>query len=305
MARVAVVLPCKNEAASIASVVRSFRAALPDARIVVVDNASSDGTAEVAAEAGAVVISEQRPGKGFAVRRAFADVDADVYVMADGDATYDASAAPRMVDLLVSSGLDMVVGVRVPSANSLAYRRGHELGNSFLTNIFRRLFGLPLTDTLSGYRVMSRRFVKTFVYGRSGFEIETELNVHAAMLDARVAEVPTTYVERQLGSESKLHTYADGWRILRRNLRLYRDLRPARSFVILAAPWLLASVLLILPGVVEYFSTGQVQKFPSLIVGAGCLVVAAQLIVAGLILDRVALGRQESQRLAFLSFPAP
>ena len=304
MTSVAVIIPCYNEEASVARVIDVFRSTMPQARIVVIDNASTDRTAAIAKAQGAEVITEPRKGKGNAVRRAFADVDADAYVMADGDGTYDATAAPAMVDLLFAQGLDMVIGVRDHAGQQGAYRRGHVLGNQLLSRTFERLFDFPMTDTLSGYRVMSRRFVKSFVFGRSGFEIEAELNVHAAVLGANYAEVTTTYGRRDEDSPSKLRTYRDGVRILRRQLRLFRDLKPARAFALLAVPWLIAAIALITPPVVGYFETGLVARFPSLIAGVGCLLVAVQVTIAGLILDRVALARLDAIRLRYLSLPA-
>lgn len=301
MTRVAVLIPCYNEAISIGSVIDRFRECLPDARIVVIDNASTDATAAVAGEHAAEVIHEPRKGKGNAIRRAFADVDADVYVMADGDGTYDAEAAASMVDLLHAEGLDMVIGVRDHSGVQDAYRRGHVLGNHVLSKTFERLFDFEMTDTLSGYRVMSRRFVKSFVFGRSGFEIEAELNVHAALLGANYAEVPTAYGSRHEDSPSKLRTYRDGLRILRRQLRLFRDLRPAKAFALMSIPWFVAAVVLVAPPVIGYLQTGLVAKFPSLIAGVGCLLLAVQIMIAGLILERVALGRLDAIRLMYLS----
>lgn len=301
MTSVAVLIPCYNEASSIASVIEGFRSAVPQARIVVIDNASIDATAEVARAHGAEVIHEPRKGKGNAVRRAFADIDADAYVMADGDGTYDPAAAPRMIALLVDQRIDMVIGVRDHGDQHDAYRRGHVLGNRVLSKMFERLFNFQMTDTLSGYRVMSRRFVKSFVFGRSGFEIEAELNVHAALLGANYAEVLTAYGSRHEDSPSKLRTYRDGLRILRRQLRLFRDLKPATAFALLAVPWLIAAVALITPPVVGYLETGLVAKFPSLIAGVGCLLVAVQVLISGLILDRVALGRLDAIRLNYLS----
>lgn len=295
------VIPCFNEESTIAGVIEAFRLALPESRLVVIDNGSSDRTSAVAMEHGATVIHEPRQGKGNAVRRAFADVDADVYVMADGDGTYEAAAAPTMVDLLFEQGLDMVIGVRNHAGQDAAYRAGHLLGNRLLSFAFERLFRFPMSDTLSGYRVMSRRFVKSFVFGRSGFEIEAELNVHAALLGANYAEVVTAYGVRHEDSPSKLRTYRDGARILRRQLRLFRDLRPAMAFGLLAAPWYVASVLLVMPPVVGYLQTGLVARFPSLIAGVGCLLVAVQVTIAGLVLDRVALARHDAIRLSYMS----
>ncbi len=303
---VAVLIPCYNEEATIAHVIGDFRHHLPDATIVVADNNSTDRTAAVAQESGALVLRESRQGKGFAIRRLLADIDADCYVMVDGDGTYDASMAPRMVEDVLYHGADMVNGERVKGTDQqAAYRRGHELGNSVLTWIFQKLFGLPLRDTLSGYRAMSRRFVKSFPTGATGFEIEAELNAHAAVLDVPVTEIPGTYLERPAGSTSKLHTYRDGWRITRRNLRLFRDARPNLAFFILSIPWWLAALALVWVALSEYWSTGLVLRFPSLIAGVSCLVIAVLLTIAGSVMERVARNRVEAVRLAYLSYPAP
>ncbi|MEI2619926.1 MAG: glycosyltransferase family 2 protein [Candidatus Nanopelagicales bacterium] len=301
---IALVIPCHNEEATVGLVIAGMREWLPSCSIYVADNNSSDRTAEMARAAGAEVITESRAGKGFAVRRLLADVDADCYVMVDGDNTYEPSAAPAMVDLVLCQQMDMVNGARVIGSESgRAYRRGHALGNAILTWIFQRLFSLPLVDTLSGYRVMSRRFVKSFPAGSTGFEIEAELNAHAATLGVPVGEVPTEYRERPEGSHSKLSTYRDGWRILKLNLRLFRDARPNRAFVLLAVPWLLLAGILILIPVSEYLRTEWVSRVPTLIAGVGCLVVAALLIVAGMILERIARNRVEALRLQYLMIP--
>ena len=305
-ARVAVLIPCHNEEATIGRVVADFRHHLPGALIVVADNNSTDQTTEYAHEAGAVVLRESRQGKGFAIRRLLADVDADCYVMVDGDATYDASVAGQMVEQVLLHGADMVNGERVKGADQeAAYRRGHELGNAALTWIFQKLFGLPLKDTLSGYRAMSRRFVKSFPTGATGFEIEAELNAHAAVLDVPVSEIPGTYLERPEGSTSKLNTYQDGIRITRRNLRLFRDARPNLAFFLLSLPWWIAAAVLIWIALSEYWSTGVVLRFPSLIAGVSCLVIAVLLTIAGSVMERVARNRVEAVRLAYLSYPAP
>ncbi len=301
---VAVVIPCHNEAATIGRVVSDFHRCLPGCSVFVADNGSSDDTSSIAAEAGATVLHEPRRGKGFAVRRLFADVDADCFVMVDGDDTYDAAGAADMVRLVTSSGYDMVNGARVTGKAHSAYRPGHTLGNAALSWIFRKLFRLDIDDTLSGYRALSRRFVKSFPTGASGFEIEAELNAHAALLNVPITEVQTTYGARPEGSESKLHTYRDGIRILRRNLRLFRDARPAIAFMLLAMPWLLVAALLMLGPVVDYLNTGLVARFPSLIVGVGFLVVAIFIIFSGVIMQRSALNRVETARLFYLSYGA-
>ncbi len=304
--RVAVLIPCHNEETTIGQVVADFRAALPHAHIVVADNNSTDRTHEVAEAAGALVLHEGRQGKGFAIRRLLADTEADCYVMVDGDGTYDPTTAPAMVEHVLVHGADMVNGERVKGTGQVgAYRRGHELGNTVLTWIFQRLFGLPLRDTLSGYRAMSHRFVKSFPTGATGFEIEAELNAHAAVLDVPVSEIPGTYLERPEGSTSKLNTYQDGLRITRRNLRLFRDARPNLAFFLLSLPWWIVASILIWIALSEYWSTGLVSRFPSLIAGVSCLVIAVLLTIAGSIMERVARNRVEAVRLAYLGYPAP
>ncbi|MDP9117150.1 MAG: glycosyltransferase [Actinomycetota bacterium] len=307
MPRIAVVVPCHNEESAIAKVVCSFREFLPDATIVVADNASTDDTAGRARDAGAIVLTESRLGKGMAVRRLLSDVEADCYIMVDGDGTYDAASAPEMARHVLEDGVDMVVAARVVPGSDRGgeYRRGHEFGNRVLSGIFSRLFGLEMKDTLSGYRAFSRRFVKSFPATPEGFEVEAELNAHAALLGVRITHVESTYVSRPLGSESKLSTYRDGIRILRRNLKLFRDARPLLAFSCLATPWLIAAAVLIGVPVVEYFTTGFVLRFPTLIAGVTCLLISTNLWVVGLILDRVARNRAEATRLAYLALHAP
>lgn len=302
--RVAVLLPCYNEEAAIAQTVWDFRAALPDATIYVYDNNSQDRTTEVAAAAGAVVRSERMQGKGNVVRRMFADIDADVYVMADGDATYEAAAAPDLVRMLVSDNLDMVVGAR-KSELEAAYRRGHRLGNAMLTGMLTRLFGRSFTDILSGYRIFSRRFAKSFPVLSAGFEIETEISVHALSLKMPVAERVTAYAARPEGSESKLSTYRDGWRILNTILKLYRFEKPLAFFGTIGAIIALAAVVLAVPLVITYAQTGLVPRFPTAILVTGMMIVSTLSLLAGLILDTVVRGRLEVRRLAYLRFPAP
>lgn len=302
--RVAVILPCYNEEAAIARTVADFRTALPGAEIFVYDNNSRDGTAAAARAAGAIVRTERMQGKGHVVRRMFADVDADVYVLADGDATYDASAAPAMVARLLDEQLDMVVGARVSEAEA-AYRPGHVLGNRLLTGLLARMFGRSFSDILSGYRVFSRRFVKSFPVLSAGFEIETEISVHALELALPVAEVPTRYGARPEGSVSKLSTYADGWRILRTMASLFRSERPVTFFGLLAALLAAAALLLAAPLVVTYVETGLVPRVPTAILVTGMMILAVLSVFAGLILDTVTKGRREVKRLAYLSHPAP
>lgn len=304
--RVAVVLPCHNEETAIAGVVAAFRAALPEAAVYVYDNASRDRTAAVAREAGAIVRSEPRRGKGQAVRRAFADIEADIYVMADGDGTYDAAAAPRMIEALCAGPLDMVVGVRVPAvAGAAAYRPGHQIGNRAFSALFRRLFKMEMTDLLSGYRVLSRRFVKSFPSVSKGFEIELEISTHAALLRAPSAEVETRYGERAQGSRSKLNTWSDGWRILRRMLTFLRLHRPLFVFGAIAFAGAYLSLLLALPVVVDFLRTGLVPRIPTAILSTGIMLAAITSGVLGLILDHQARYFAEMKRLAYLQMPPP
>ena len=301
--RIAVLLPCFNEEAAIAATVAGFRAALPDAAIYVYDNNSRDGTREAAASAGAVVRTETQQGKGHVVRRMFADIDADIYVMADGDLTYDPKAAPAMVDLLLADQLDMVVGTRRHEAKG-AYRGGHVLGNRLFTGLLSGLFGRSFSDIFSGYRIFSRRFVKSFPVLSSGFEIETEISVHALELRMPVGEIETAYAARPEGSESKLSTFGDGWRILKTIVTLYRIERPVLFYGSIGALLLALAIVLSVPLVVTYLNTGLVPRFPTAILVTGMVVVAVLCFFAGLILDTVTRGRREVRRLAYLALPA-
>ena len=302
--KIAVLLPCYNEEAAIAQTVGGFRAALPSATVYVYDNNSRDRTREVAAAAGAVVRTERQQGKGHVVRRMFADIDADVYVMADGDLTYDPKAAPAMVDLLVADQLDMVVGTRRHQEKD-AYRGGHVLGNRVFTGLLSSLFGRSFSDIFSGYRVFSRRFVKSFPVLSEGFEIETEMSVHALELRMPVGEIETSYGARPEGSQSKLSTYSDGWRILKTIGTLYRVERPTLFYGGLGAMLLAAAVVLAVPLVVTYLHTGLVPRFPTAILVTGMTIVAVLCFFTGLILDTVTRGRREVRRLAYLSLKAP
>jgi glycosyltransferase involved in cell wall biosynthesis len=302
--RIAVLLPCYNEEAAIAATVAGFRKALPGTTVYVYDNNSSDRTTAVAAKAGAIVRTERQQGKGHVVRRMFADIDADVYVMADGDLTYDPTAAPAMVDLLLAEQLDMVVGTRRHEEKD-AYRGGHVLGNKLFTGLLSGLFGRSFTDIFSGYRVFSRRFVKSFPVLSSGFEIETEISVHALELRMPVGEVETIYAARPEGSQSKLSTYSDGSRILRTILTLYRVERPALFYGLIGLLLLVAAVLLSIPLVVTYVHTGLVPRVPTAILVTGMTIVAVLCFFAGLILDTVTRGRREVRRLYYLSLAAP
>lgn len=301
--RVAVLVPCYNEAAAVGTVVADFRKALPDAQIYVYDNNSSDGTVAVAREAGADVRSERRQGKGHVVRRMFADVDADIYVLVDGDATYDAPSAPKMIAKLMDEHLDMVVGFRIDQEQA-AYRRGHRTGNWMLTNFLAAVFGQAFTDILSGYRVFSRRFVKSFPVLSDGFEIETELTVHALELALPVAEIETPYYARPEGSFSKLNTWRDGFRILNTILKLYRSEKPLRFFSIIGAFLMIVSVGLAIPVVMTYLELGIVPRLPTAVLSMGLMILAVLSVSSGLVLDTVTRGRREIKLLAYLSHPA-
>ncbi|MDR6850753.1 glycosyltransferase involved in cell wall biosynthesis [Sphingomonas sp. BE123] len=302
--RIAVILPCYNEEAAIAQTVAGFRAALPDAAIYVYDNNSRDRTVAVARDAGAIVRTERMQGKGNVVRRMFADVDADIYVMADGDATYDPAAVPAMIAKLRDEGLDMVVGTRVHEAAD-AYRRGHVLGNRAMTGLLAGLFGRSFTDIFSGYRVFSRRFVKSFPVLSAGFEIETEISVHALELKMPVGEIETRYLARPEGSVSKLSTYRDGARIARTILSLYRIEKPVLFFGMIALVLAALAVILAVPLAITYAETGLVPRLPTAILATGLVILAALSSFAGLILDTVVRGRREVRRLAYLAQPAP
>src|ERR1700736_4885249 len=298
--RVAVLVPCFNEEAAVATVVADFRKALPAAEIFVYDNNSKDRTVEVARAAGAEVRGERRQGKGNVVRRMFADIDADIYVLVDGDATYDAPSAPRMIDTLLNDHLDMVVGFRVDQAE-LAYRPGHRTGNRMLTGFLSSVFGEAFRDILSGYRVFSRRFVKSFPVLSDGFEIETELSVHALELALPVAEIETPYYARPAGSFSKLNTWRDGFRILGTILRLYRSERPLRFFTAIGIFLALVSIGLAIPVVVTFLEEGIVPRLPTAVLSMGLIILAMLSVSSGLVLDTVTRGRREMKLLAYLS----
>jgi len=300
--KVAVIIPCRNEAHSIAEVVSGFRAALPSASIYVFDNNSADDTVANARAAGASIRQELRQGKGNVVRRMFADVDADAYVMADGDSTYDANYAASMVKRLFDEHLDMVVGTRVAS-DGAAYRPGHRFGNRLLTFAVANLFGEQFTDMLSGYRVFSRRFVKSFPAMSSGFEIETELTIHALELHLPVAEVVTPYKIRHPRSTSKLRTYSDGLKIFRLIMVLYKNERPFQFFSAIASIFLIVALALGIPLVVTFIKTGLVPRQPTAILATGSVLLAGLSFIAGLILDTVTRGRREMRRLAYLAVP--
>lgn len=298
---IAVIVPCYNEELAIASVVQDFTRALPLADIYVYDNNSSDRTIAVARDAGAIVKTEPQQGKGNVVRRMFADIDADIYVLVDGDATYDAAAAPALIQQLVNERLDMVTGVRI-STTKEAYRAGHRLGNWLLNGIVAAVFGSRTADMLSGYRVFSRRFVKSFPALSRGFEIETEFTVHAMELRLPIADAPTAYGARPLGSQSKLSTFKDGLRILRLIFALIKEERPLLFFGLLGLVLLLAAGVLGYPVIAEFLQTGLVPRFPTAILASAIAVTAFLSFFAGIILDSTTLGRREMKRLFYLSY---
>jgi glycosyltransferase involved in cell wall biosynthesis len=302
--RVAVLVPCYNEEAAIAQVVAGFKAALPEATIYVYDNNSTDNTITVARNAGAVVRSETMRGKGNVVRRMYADIEADVYVLVDGDDTYEAGAARGMVDRLWTEQLDMINGRRITEI-AAAYRAGHKLGNVVLTGIVRKVFGDPIHDMLSGYRILSRRYVKSFPTIAEGFGIETEMTVHALRLRMPIAEMPTQYKDRPAGSASKLRTYRDGILILNTILGLVRQEKPGAFFGVIAGLLALLSLILIYPVVIEYAHTGLVRRFPTAFLSTGLMIAAFLSLTSGVILDSVTRGRWEVKRLQYLALKGP
>lgn len=302
--KVAVLIPCYNEATPIGAVVTDFRAALPHADIYVYDNNSTDDTADIARAAGAIVRTEMQQGKGNVVRRMFADIDADVYVMVDGDNTYEAKAAPDLIAKLTHETLDMVSGCRITEIQE-AYRPGHRFGNWMLTSLVARIFGKRTKDMLTGYRVFSRRFVKSFPALSRGFEIETELTVHALELRMPIADVDTAYVDRLPGSDSKLNTIRDGLRILKMIALLVKEERPLACFGGVGLFFGIVSLILGIPIVVEFMETGLVPRFPTAILASAIMVIGVLSVMSGLILDTVTLGRREVKRMAYLSLPAP
>jgi len=301
--RTAVLLPCYNEEAAIGDVVARFREALPAATVYVYDNNSTDGTSAIAAKAGAVVRREARQGKGNVVRRMFADIDADIYVLADGDLTYDASAAGRLVERLVGGNLDMVVGTRVGVNGS--YPKGHRLGNLMINQIVTRLFGVGFTDILSGYRVMSRRFAKSFPATSGGFEIETELSVHALDLKLATEEMAVPYGVRLENSNSKLKTFRDGFKILLSILLMYKALQPFRFFGFIFLVLALTSLGLAVPLFQTYFETGLVPRFPTAILAGGIMQLGFMSLICGFIVEAISGSRREMKRMRYLELPAP
>lgn len=303
--KIAVLVPCRNEGLTIGKVVTDFQEYLPQATVYVYNNRSTDDTVEQALAVGAVVYHELLPGKGNVVRRMFADINADIYILVDGDDTYEVAAVRRLIERLLRERLDMVVGTRRSSAHSQAYRPGHKAGNLFLTGFVKFLFGAKLIDMLSGYRVFSRRYVKSFPSLSRGFEIETEFTIHALELRMPFAEEPTIYGERPPGSQSKLRTFTDGWRVLGTALLLFKEIRPFMFFGILFLLLALFSVILVVPILLTYLKTGLVPRFPTAILAASTMVLAFLSMTCGLILDSVARGRREVKRMAYLSYPLP
>lgn len=302
---IAVLIPCFNEELAIAQVVRAFREALPQALVYVFDNASTDNTIEVASQAGALVRTVSLRGKGNVVRRMFADVDADIYVLVDGDATYDASSAPAMIARLLRDGSDMVVGARKDDNSGHEYRSGHRLGNRMLTKCVAMIFGGTFTDMLSGYRVFTRRYVKSFPALSEGFETETELTVHALELRMPWSEMDTPYTSRPEGSESKLSTYKDGFRILRMILRLFVAERPLHFFGLVGALTLVIGIAIAVPLLATYLATHEVPRLPTALLSTGLALVATISVVCGLVMDAVTRGRREMKRLFYLGIPGP
>ena len=303
--RIAVLVPCYNEELTVTQVINAFRNELPGTNIYVYDNRSTDDTADRARAAGAIVGSEPLPGKGHVVRRMFADIDADIYIMVEGDHTYEAGAVRRLIERLITARLDMVVGARQSAVDyQTAYRPGHRGGNLFLTGVVQCLFGRRLKDMLSGYRVMSRRFVKSFPALSSGFETETELTIHALELKVPFVEESTLFVSRPTGSQSKLKTFSDGWRILGTALLLFKEVRPFLFFGIHFICLGLISLALGIPLIRDYWQTGLVPRFPTAILAASVMLLAFLSLTCGLILDSVARGRRELKRMHYLSYSA-
>lgn len=300
---IAVILPCHNEAAVIAEVVKSFQMALAGARVFVIDNNSTDDTAAVARNAGAFVIAESLKGKGNAVRRAFSDIEADIYVMADGDGTYDAGRAPELVQLMVDEHLDMVVGTRHTQSEN-AYRSGHRAGNILFNLLLRFMFGEKFSDIFSGYRIFSRRFVKSFPALSAGFEIETEISVHAIQMGIPTREVATDYFDRVDGSVSKLNTYRDGLRIFLTMLKLLKHVRPLAMFSIISLIFVFASFVVGTPVIIDFLETHTVPRLPSAVAAAGLMIIGAISFVTGIILDSITFLLITNKRLTYLSFPS-
>lgn len=299
--KIAVIIPCFNEAQAISKVISDFKASIPQSSIYVFDNNSTDGTADIASKSGAVVCHVTHKGKGNVVRRMFADIDADIYVMVDGDDTYQASATPNMIELLISDNLDMVVGTRVENGDQKTYRPGHRLGNKLLTGTVSTIFNGAFNDMLSGFRVFSRRYVKSFPCHSHGFEIETELTIHALELRMRVGEVQTNYGERPEGSVSKLSTYKDGLKILKTIIQLYAYERPLLFYSVISALLAMLSISIGLPVITDFVETGLVPRFPSAIAAASVMIMALLCLVCAIISHLITVSRREAKYLSYLS----
>jgi len=303
---VAVIVPCYNEAATIARVVKDFKQTLPGARIFVFDNNSSDNTSAIAKKSGAEVRSVKLRGKGNVVRRMFADIEADIYLMVDGDATYDAASAPAMIDLLLTDHLDMVVGCRhEESTDNQNYRPGHRLGNKLLTGFVQKIFNGQFTDMLSGYRAFSRRFVKSFAADSQGFETETELTVHALEMRSAYGEISTPYSERPEGSESKLSTYKDGIKIAKMILKLYSNERPKEFWGIIGGILIILAIAFFIPILIEFTKSHTVPQIPTLLGAVALGILGFLSFTIGLVLRTVTKGRREAKHLAYLAMEAP
>ena len=298
---VAILLPCCDEEAAIASVVQDFKQHIPDASIYVYDNNSSDNTIRCAEGAGAIVRREPMQGKGNVVRRMFADIEADIFIMSDGDGTYDISTSPELVRQLITEQLDMIVGVRVPEKG--AHRKGHSFGNFIFNKIIFFIFEDKYTDIFSGFRIFSKRFVKTFPALSKGFEVETEICIHALDLDVPLKEVPVRYSKRIAGSSSKLRTFSDGFVILRTIVSMFREVKPFTFFNIISVVLMFVAFLIGYPLVVTWIETGLVPRIPTAIIVMGLIVLSFICVTCGLVLDCVARGRKESKRLSYLTFP--
>jgi len=301
---IAVLLPCYNEAATIGPVVRGFRATLPDAAIHVYDNNSTDGTALQAMLAGAHVVRERRQGKGHVVRRMFADIEADIYIIADGDGTYTPDDAEELVRTLLTERADMVVGTR-RGVHDDAGRQGHALGNRLFNLLYRTIFGPDFTDIFSGYRAFSRRFVKSFPAVSGGFEIETEMSVHASRLKLPVSELELDYGRRPEGSHSKLSTFRDGAKILWMFAMLMKETQPFAFFSAISATFMLASLGFMAPVLAEYFQTGLVSRMPTWVLSTALMMISFMLFTAGVILDSVARARAEQLRIHYIGLETP
>ena len=300
--QIAIMIPCFNEAAAIHKVITDFRASLPTAEIYVYDNNSTDETASIARKAGALVRREPMQGKGHVIRRMFSDIEADIYVLVDGDDTYAAAVAPKMVDTLLRGAFDMITARRVEVGTG-AYRRGHRLGNRWLTKLVTSIFGERTKDMLSGYRVFTRRFVKSFPALSMGFEVETELTVHALELDLPITDVDSAYSERPHGSHSKLNTFRDGARIIRMIFKLIREGRPLGFFSAISFLLIVLASILIYPVIMEYLATGLVPRFPTAVLSAAIVLTALISLVSGFVLDAITKKRREMKRLAYLALP--